>query len=602
MTMNRVIRLWNRQTFAKQLTLVFMGVFLFQLFIVEGIGSNYLKQVIKEKIEESYQIALKQTAHSTESSLQMYKNGIDEMFRDSDFILTVEALDDIEHGDEWKIKSDLEQIMKEFMAYRSEVRSVCVRTKNGSTYTYDRQKVELLNPVTAQLLENYFESRIFEDNQGLKGKWVPTAYYDTNGTRKNYVFSYGKQIMEWYTTRQIGVGIISIDEEVLNNICQDALINKDNKINTVMMTDQSGTIISHPNKSYIGKNLESYREDLPMEDWLVIREEITDTGWQLVSVLSKDYVYHRLYEVQNLILIISLLLAVVVLFIIFYVSKKMSKYITDIVDTMNKVQSGKLSAKVGIPQGEKNEISQIAIHFNIMMNTVNDQMRVIKESGEKQREAEIRALEAQINPHFIYNTLDSINWLAIENDEKEISNMLSKFGQILRYQIQKSNKVVLIEEELIYLEQYLFLQKVRFMDSFEYNIECQESVKKFQIHKMIFQPFIENAVIHGIGDIEYGGLIQISIRDHDQNHLSFIIDDNGQGMIEEQIEGIFVKRDNQTNSIGVSNVLARLDLYYGDEYKIHVKSGERGGTIIETIIPKWCKAKEMGDRNENTGC
>ena len=181
--------------------------------------------------------------------------------------------------------------------------------------------------------------------------------------------------------------------------------------------------------------------------------------------------HHRLYEIQKTVLAVSFLLALAVLGAVLYVSKKMSKYITDIVNTMNKVQGGKLNAKVGIHRDEKNEISQIATHFNIMMNTVNEQMQMVKESGIREKEAEIRALEAQINPHFIYNTLDSINWLAIENDQKEISSMLSKFAQILRYQIQKSNQIVMISEELSYLERYLYLQKVRFMDSFEYVIE-----------------------------------------------------------------------------------------------------------------------------------
>lgn len=278
----------------------------------------------------------------------------------------------------------------------------------------------------------------------------------------------------------------------------------------------------------------------------------------------------------------------------------MSKYITDIVNTMNKVQGGKLNAKVGIHRDEKNEISQIATHFNIMMNTVNEQMQMVKESGIREKEAEIRALEAQINPHFIYNTLDSINWLAIENDQKEISSMLSKFAQILRYQIQKSNQIVMISEELSYLERYLYLQKVRFMDSFEYVIECQESVKTCKIHKMIFQPFIENAILHGMADVEHGGLLKVQIREQDEERLAFIVSDNGQGMSKEQMEAIFVRRMNAGNSIGVLNVLARLDLYYGSAYSIHVDSSEGKGTTIETVIPRQCMRSDQEEIRENT--
>lgn len=592
-------QLWKRQSFARQLAIVFMSVLLFQLLVVEGIGSRYLKSFMEERIEESYQTALKQTALSADSSLQIYKDGIDELLRNSKFILTMEALKNMEAENEWQVKTDLEDVMKDFMAYRSEVRSFSVKTVNGITYSYDRQKVELLNPVISQLHQSYFDRYLFEDTQGIKGKWVATEFFDINGTTTNYVFTYGKQIKDLYTSRLVGTAIISIEEEALSNICSNAQINQDRSINYVIMTDEKGLIISHYDKDKIGQNANKYITAQEEAGYLVLEEEINLTGWKVVSLLSEDYIYLRLKEVQRFTMLISLMMVAMVLIIIFFVSKKMTRYITNIVDTMNKVQHGKMNAKVGIAQDEKNEINQIATHFNVMMNTVNEQMNIIKESGEKQKEAEIRALEAQINPHFIYNTLDSINWLAIENDEQEISNMLSKFGQILRYQIQKSNKIVLIEEELTYLEQYLFLQKVRFMNSFEYVIECQEAVKKCHIYKMIFQPFIENAVLHGIADIEYGGLIKVSIRNYNQDHFIFIIEDNGKGMTRKRIEEIFAKDANPENSIGISNVLARLDLYYGKNYSIMVKECERGGTTIETVIPKWCTQKEEREGDED---
>ncbi len=600
--MKKLIRIWRKQTFARQLTIVFVGVFLFQMLIIQGISSAYMKQFMEKRIKESYQNSLKQTALNLEASLRSYKNAIDELFRNTDFILAVDALNTMNSQNEWKVKSDLDSFMKEFLTYRSEVRSMSVMTASGIQYGYDRQELELLYPKISKLHQDYFESRIFEDNQGLKGKWASTAYLDRKGTREYYVFSYGKQVIEWYVNRQVGTGIVSIEENVLADICENAQINDDKKINYVMIVDQEGTIISHYDKKILEKNIDEYYDEFglysPQTTDMVLTEEVPSTGWQMISVLDEAYIYSRLYEIQHMVMIFSLALALMVLVLILYVSKKMSKYISDIVVAMNKVQGGKLNAKVGIHKGEKNEISLIARHFNIMMETVNDQMKTIRESGQREKEAELRALEAQINPHFIYNTLDSINWLAIENDQKEISNMLGKFAQILRYQIQKSNKIVTIEEELAYLEQYLYLQKVRFLDNFEYVIECQESVKGNLIYKMIFQPFIENAVFHGVADVDYGGLIKIQIGEQDKDHMYFIVSDNGQGMTEEQIELIFKQRKNPGNSIGVLNVLARLDLYYGKDHEVHVNSKPGERTVIKTIIPKRCKDKTQEGKVE----
>lgn len=596
--MKRILQIWKKQTFAKQLTMVFMGVFLFQLIIVQGLSSTYMRRFMKEKIEESYQNSLRQTTLNLDTSLKSYKKAIDELFRDTDFILAVNALGSMDESNEWKIKSDLDNTMKEFMTYRSEVRCMSIQTVSGVRYGYDRQEVELLYPIISELHQRYFDEEIFDDNAGLKGKWMPTQYLDRKGTREYYVYSYGKQVTDWYTNRQVGTGVVSIEEGVLSEICANGQLSDDRKTNYLLITDKDGRILSHYDKKLIGRSVEDYFREMdllePDSPHMVLMEEVTSTGWRMYSVLDENYVYHRLYEIQRTVLAVSFVLALAVLAAVFYVSKKMSKYITDIVNTMNKVQGGKLNAKVGIHMGEKNEISQIATHFNIMMNTVNEQMQMVKESGIREKEAELRALEAQINPHFIYNTLDSINWLAIENDQKEISSMLSKFAQILRYQIQRSNQIVIIAEELVYLEQYLYLQKVRFMDSFEYVIECQESVKKCQIRKMIFQPFIENAILHGLADVEHGGLLKVRIQEQDEGRLAFIISDNGQGMSAEQIDVIFVQRKNPGNSIGVLNVLARLDLYYGEGYSIHVDSGEGEGTSIEIIIPKYCNPGGAG--------
>lgn len=606
--MKKLIKFWNSLKFSNQLTIVFVGVFLIQLIIVQWLSGYYMGEVLEEKIKESFRHTLQQTASNLDTSMLSYKDAISQLFGDTDFIMEISALGREEDEEEQKkIKEELDSIMKEFMTYRSEIRCMSVKTENGLVYGYDRMENELLNPIISELHKTYYGEELFENNQGLKGVWTPTEFLDRRGTIEYYVYSYGKQITDWYVNRQVGTGIVSIEEKVLEKICKSAQISEDSRINFLFITDKKNNIVSYTDKELIGKNMNKIIEKqdnglacIQGEDYFVFQEEIPSTKWQLVSALNVDYVYDKLGDIQKIIWIVSLMLAILVIVLVACVSKKMSRYINNILNTMNKVQGGKLSSKVPIPKGEKNEISQIATHFNIMMNTVNEQMEMIKESGKREKEAEIRALEAQINPHFVYNTLDSINWLAIENGQEEISSMLSQFAQILRYQIQKSNKIVTIQEELGYLEKYLFLQKARFMDSFEYVIECQETVKMCRINKMIFQPFIENAILHGVADMETGGLITIKILNVNEDLLSFIVSDNGHGMTEEQIRLIFEDRTNPGNSIGVLNVLDRLDLYYGKDYTITIQSHMGKGTVITTTIPKSYETWE--ERHENTDC
>ena len=141
--------------------MVFMGVFLFQMVIVQGLSSSYMRRFMKEKIEESYQNSLRQTTLNLDTSLKGYKKAIDELFRDTDFIMAVNALNSMNDENEWKIKSELDKTMKEFLTYRSEVRSMSIRTISDISYGYDRQEVELLNPKISSLHQRDFSQGIF---------------------------------------------------------------------------------------------------------------------------------------------------------------------------------------------------------------------------------------------------------------------------------------------------------------------------------------------------------------------------------------------------------------------------------------------------------
>ena len=588
-----ISKIWKRQSFRRQLQWCFFIIILFQIVVVEGISTIYINDYMKDRIEESYQNSLRQTALTMSSSMTAYKKAIDELFRNADFISAVAALNDIDlkeasTDEEWKTKEQLDDIMKEFMIYRSEIRNMSIRTTTGNVYGYDRQMPELWYPQLSEVHEKYYAAEEFEDKSGLKGKWEPTEYLDRIGTIEYYVFSYGKQVVNLYTNRQVGTGIVSIEESVLNDICTDGQINEDRSVNYLFLTDENGRIISHYDKSRIGRKVEEEILEKQQEEdhYLILSETVSPVGFRLYSVLNERYIFERLYKLQRMVTLASVLVAAAVFLIMRYISGKMSGAIQALLQTMTRVQEGSLDAKAGIDQDEKNEISQIADHFNVMMKKVNEQMQMVREAGIREKDAEIRALEAQINPHFIYNTLDTINWMAIENDEQEISEMLSRFAQILRFQIQKSNQIITIREEIAYLEQYLYLQKVRFMDNFEYLIECQETIKNCCIHKMLFQPFVENAIIHGLAQKEYGGWIKILVHEKEDGFLTFVISDNGCGMTQEQIHSLFEQRVDSGKSIGIRNVLSRMDLYYGNRYLVSVQSELDRGTVIEVTFPR----------------
>ena len=198
------------------------------------------------------------------------------------------------------------------------------------------------------------------------------------------------------------------------------------------------------------------------------------------------------------------------------------------------------------------------------------------------------ALEAQLNPHFLYNTLDTINWIAIGRKEFEISRAITALAVILRYGIDNSNGIVTIREEYEWLKQYLFLQQTRLKDGFESSIEIPPELMEMKVHKLLIQPFVENSFIHGFENIKRIPVLKISMELQQQNRLRILIEDNGKGMPEEIIgqmnKGIF-QESGDKNQIGLKNAMYRISLYYEDQAEIQVESREDAYTRIYITLP-----------------
>lgn len=201
--------------------------------------------------------------------------------------------------------------------------------------------------------------------------------------------------------------------------------------------------------------------------------------------------------------------------------------------------------------------------------------------------AEYLALQTQINPHFLYNTLDAINWMAVKKEEYEISRMVSNLGFILRYSINKKNERVSMSDVEEWLRAYVPLYQLRYGNSFEFQIYVENSVKEQKIHKFLIQPIVENAILHGIKDME-GALLQVNIALEEQSgRIHIIVEDNGIGMEKNKID-IYNQRDRTwtgTDRIGLANVFERIQLYYGEKGEWHISSVEGMGTVMELLLP-----------------
>ena len=252
---------------------------------------------------------------------------------------------------------------------------------------------------------------------------------------------------------------------------------------------------------------------------------------------------------------------------------------------MKEVEKGNF-AHVALEVRDNNEIGRLSRNFNTMTEEIQKLMKQSEEEQKAKRKYELKVLQAQINPHFLYNTLDSIIWMAEWGKNQEVVKMTSSLALLLRKSISNEREVVTIEEEIDYTKAYLTIQKMRYKDKLEYEIETEPDILQEDTVKLVLQPLVENAIYHGIKYKEGKGLIKIQ-GFRENGDIVLQVRDDGKGMDRETLEHIFEKhvRDTKSNGVGVQNVHERIRLFYGTGYGLSFESEPDKGTLAVIRLP-----------------
>jgi two-component system sensor histidine kinase YesM len=255
--------------------------------------------------------------------------------------------------------------------------------------------------------------------------------------------------------------------------------------------------------------------------------------------------------------------------------------------------------EVLVTNNNVDEITELGISFNIMIGKIRELLNSKIKERDNLKKAELKVLQAQINPHFLYNTLDTIVWMAEANKSDQVIEMACALSSFFRIALSKGQDWITLRQEIEHVRSYLAIQKMRYQDILDYQIEVEESLLDSTILKLTLQPLVENALYHGIKTKKNGGKIIVRIKCLDEDQLLLDVEDNGVGftpyklskiqtMLIEDSEEIFVKE----SGFGLGNVNKRIKLYYGKEYGLSIKSQYRGGTQVTVAIPKQGGQKE----------
>ncbi len=392
-----------------------------------------------------------------------------------------------------------------------------------------------------------------------------------------------------------GVVFIDLNYSAISELCDQNSIGSKGY---VFLLDQDGNVVYHPQQQQLYNELQTENIDLVMNTdketlmdgsgdnariYTISRSE--KTGWTVVGCTNVAELLKDSKKARSIYVLVAAILVVVALVLSNFIARNITRPLQQLRDSMARVQEGDFGA-AEVEVTSRNEVGSLTRSFNVMTSRIQELMKQNIYEQQQKRKSELKALQSQINPHFLYNTLDSIIWMAEGKKNEEVVVMTASLARLLRQSISNEEEQVPIGQEVEYARSYLTIQKMRYKDKLEFQIQVDAQIMRVPIIKLVLQPLIENAIYHGLKYKEGKGLLIVRGYREGENAV-LQIKDNGAGMDEQTLSHIFEKHkvNYRSNGVGVYNVQKRLQLYYGMDYGITYSSKQGEGTTASIVIP-----------------
>ncbi|WP_165971994.1 cache domain-containing sensor histidine kinase [Paenibacillus piri] len=506
---------------------------------------------------------------------------------------------------EWVDRLSMQRILDEFTQninqFKSYIKDIILVSRNGVVYN-----ITLADEISRGfpfLESEWMKPVVGSDKRGIQFVTTHVSNYYVGAYSKDKVVSAVLPIEE--NRNVLGYVVCDINLQKFSEIFQSLSLGSGGYI---YMVDPQGKIIVHPDPRKIGTEIGgellepllhdrtgSFKMTDGGEKKLIIRTQSKVTGWLLVGDIPYAHITKAASQNRTITYLILAMGVLLIVAISVIVSRQITKPIKALIDRMKKVQTHDFKTReVDYGHGE---VAVIGQRFEGMVFEINKLIQDVYVSNLKQKEAELKELQNQINPHFLYNTLQLVKAEAVFGRHKEVSLLITTLGELLRYPMYGRNEPVELQEEISYINKYIDIYQRRFRGKFEFTCDMDPKVSRMRVPKLILQPVVENGLVHGLRETKSGGRIDVRIScSEDGSSVEIIVWDNGTGMTKEQVtqlnERLSAEQDD--HSIGLLNVRQRIQLKYGPEYGISVRSEEGVFTEVKLTLPR-----ENGDPAAN---
>ncbi len=522
--------------------------------------------------------------------------------------LTQDVLVNYEQMSEWEIENvqfALKEILVKKFSFLHDVSDVQLFTNDGKRIIAYGDKSFPLN-IKKDFLDTYLQQLVEKKgvplwkalNQEIEERLVKFATSPEKMNKSDCILL-GRAVLSLENREIIGTIIIRTNERYFSNIYRNIDMGTDADI---FIIDSDGIVVSSRNssitvaKQYKNPNLidelldrqksESRIFNINIDDrpYLVAFSYIQNADWFVVGTVPYSYLNSEAKDIRSKILLLYLGCFALTVLLSYIFTLSIADPLRKLVSAMDEVQKGNLS--VSINDRCSDEIGEVTRNFNAMLHEIKNLMENVRIQEKQKRKAEIATLQAQINPHFLSNTLNTVKWLASAQKAENIESIVSSLIQLLHISMGKGGDLITIREEINYIKSYINIQQYRYYDKFKVVFEMEDDILDYRVLKFLIQPVVENSIIHGIKPSTEQGLIVIKgYRYNDV--LKITVTDNGVGIPDDKLNVLFDKENNKLkfSGIGINNVNDRIKMNFGEKYGLRIESVPNLFTTAELTLP-----------------
>jgi len=409
-----------------------------------------------------------------------------------------------------------------------------------------------------------------------------------------WVITLSRGVWDAKTNEHRGTLLVDLNYQVIEGLCSNIQLGKSGYI---FIINQAGEIVYHPRQQLIYSGLKSEPIDqlksLPnghltaeVDGREVLYTTMTSqyTGWTVVGVSYLDELFYNRSELEYYFAMIAIACLFVSVIISYFISVRISRPIEVLRRSMQAIERGNFDIDIAV--NSTDEVNSLAQDFNIAIRQIKALIAQNTQAQEQKRRHELKALQAQINPHFLYNTLDSIIWMIECGESEDAIVMTSTLARFFRLGISQGGDIITVQDEIDHLNCYLTIQKMRYKDKLDFLVDVDPQICAYRTLKLLIQPLVENAIYHGLKTQERKGMLRV-VGDKEGDDLVFKVIDNGTGMTDQELSELYTARPTSKGSggIGVNNVRERIQLYFGASYGVTFESVKGEGTVVTIRLP-----------------